>query len=80
MMVIPKPMKGFEKSMTASREDVIVNGAIATSASYNRIFCVNIKNLSLIEIWRWFGHVLRKSPDHIIIIILKQILQGRGTS
>jgi hypothetical protein len=31
---IPKDMKGFVKSMTRSRADVMVNGAIAISASY----------------------------------------------
>ncbi len=34
MMLIPKLMKGLLKSITLSRTEVIVNGAIARSASY----------------------------------------------
>ncbi len=34
MMLIPRLMKGLLKSITLSRTDVIVNGAIARSASY----------------------------------------------
>ena len=33
MMEIPRLMNGFEKSITRSRSDVMVNGAIAMSAS-----------------------------------------------
>jgi hypothetical protein len=33
MMLMPSCMNGFEKSMTRSRCDVIVSGAMATSAS-----------------------------------------------
>ncbi len=34
IMLIPKLMKGLLKSITLSRTEVIVNGAIARSASY----------------------------------------------
>ena len=35
IMEMPKDMNGFVKSMTLSRADVMVNGAIAISASYS---------------------------------------------
>ena len=37
MMLIPSSMKGMEKSMTVSRDAVIVNGATDISASYQFI-------------------------------------------
>ena len=33
MILIPRPMKGLEKSITSSRSAVIVRGAMARSAS-----------------------------------------------
>ena len=35
MMLMPRLMNGLLKSITRSRADVIVNGAIARSASYS---------------------------------------------
>ncbi len=41
MIEIPSDINGFVKSMTLSRADVMVNGAIAMSASYINAHQIN---------------------------------------
>jgi hypothetical protein len=56
MIEIPSDINGFVKSMTLSRADVMVNGAIAMSASYinahrinNSVLVFLILNIRVIE-------------------------------
>jgi hypothetical protein len=56
MIEIPSDINGFVKSMTLSRADVMVNGAIAMSASYinthqinNSVLVFLILNVRVIE-------------------------------
>lgn len=43
IILIPSDMNGLLKSMTRSRSDVIVIGAIATSASYNQTIQTTVR-------------------------------------
>ena len=68
-MLMPKLMNGFEKSMTRSRTDVMVNGAMARSASWNdehvKLVCNLILPLDISKQW-YHMLVLHREIDYIV--------------